>query len=1128
MKKIISALLLLACLLLLVPCALAADTAGQIVYGSAGGEHTVTYPGNLDEGEFDFTLRKQIFGTDINGNPLPENFFDIELQVDTHSYDLETTTDVVIVLDISNTMNANIGSDSATRIAAAKDATKTFVDYFNNSSKLDSRNLALVTFNTHAQTVMGLTDMKKSANVAAMKNAINGVSTSYSGQNYTNNRYTNIEAGLQLAYNLLKNRDTKYKYVVLITDGFPTTYIESGRNSTSGIAGYPPYSSSAKNTTADGYFANTLNAKHIPSSGGTSYSDKGAQKARAVANTIKAAGINLISVGVDLSGQSIPDMLGRAPSIVDTVGIKKKDGQPDFEIGTSTDEYKTWLGDVVSGGPYLTNRSRYFDAPSETALEKNIANILNAIETIPVLETHQFYVTDPMSADTEFMQFYNKDGRLVRPTKDAAGNTTASALSGKSGANAEDTASFSSALINWNLMTSGYTAGSKVIDGATVTTYTYTLRYRVRLRNEKDNFAFGVTTDTNTKDASYAHAANNPTLLNWTYQAMDGGMRSKSKNFPVPQAEGYKGRLQFTKVDEDNQPLAGAGFTLTHLGESCPVCQGAAEGFPTPKSGNRYYAKSGQNGIVSFENIPSGHEYLLHEADLPEGYSRVHDHAVTVKYGETIVGSQTLANGQFQNVPNDKAEPVEITFKFRKTLDGETAAQPFAFRLSGQTEHGTPISAIVHNDENGVATLPTLVFDTAGLHTLTLTEIPGEDETLVFDGQTHTITLDVYHPDNHEANDWHADVSINGGEETTYTGLVDGKHDVVHTIWLDLESAPAFKNETRKPASATLEATKSLSGAALTDGKFTYELRDSEGNLLQTAVNDADGGVFFEPISYSASGEYFYTITEKHFKAGIDDPFTHDPDFFYDSTIWDAKVTVTAPDDLTNGAAFAADVIYYRRANTDENWAATPPKFENALKKSAALTIRALKTLDGEAPKDHIFDFELLELTRNADGTVTETVIDTAKSDPHGIIAFDRIVYAPSADNPDHTPVGEYDYRVREVIPEKSAEQIVYDPVVYDLTVIVDDHNSRQLDVSVMVYQQKPDAAPVLIASYLSDEVLLLTAPGAPEAEDQPMLFTNLTYDLPATGDDRPMLPWLLALALSAAALAMLPRRREN
>ena len=75
-----------------------------------------------------------------------------------------------------------------------------------------------------------------------------------------------------------------------------------------------------------------------------------------------------------------------------------------------------------------------------------------------------------------------------------------------------------------------------------------------------------------------------------------------------------------------------------------------------------------------------------------------------------------------------------------------------------------------------------------------------------------------------------------------------------------------FENVYKAAGSVTLKALKTIDGKALEDGEFEFELRDSNGNVISTARNDASGSVTFDDIEYNiddAGKEHRYTIREK-------------------------------------------------------------------------------------------------------------------------------------------------------------------------------------------------------------------------------------------------------------------------
>lgn len=119
--------------------------------------------------------------------------------------------------------------------------------------------------------------------------------------------------------------------------------------------------------------------------------------------------------------------------------------------------------------------------------------------------------------------------------------------------------------------------------------------------------------------------------------------------------------------------------------------------------------------------------------------------------------------------------------------------------------------------------------------------------------------------------------------------------------------------DNRLKGSATIRAKKVLEGGAFKKGQFSFELKDSNGMVLQTVTNDAEGNVSFN-VKYNKAGEYRYTISEVEPKGAVDHVKDH---ITYDTT--PRKVTV----EVTNGADQLNAVVTYNNSSQD------PPTFIN-------------------------------------------------------------------------------------------------------------------------------------------------------------------------------------------------------
>ena len=584
-----------------------------------------------------------------------ENYFDITLRVQTETkLEQLCTMDVVMVLDISRSMHDNyVTGTTTTRLEMAKKNAIAFLDEFLglDSQIGGTRRLALVAYDSDAETKIpwvtnqayqddaGRESLKKTINaLQARKSVAEGETAAVA-----NKRFTNIEGGLQLAKNLLAESVAKSKYVILLTDGFPTTYIQSGHSSKTLIEGYDTLMGSYTGSATydlDGYFSNPRisgsAAAPVSCLGGTNYSDKGALRAEAVAKSLKTEGVQIFSVGISEPKDFTPylDQYNNNPSPwTCTIDCFMGDGKTDGEyvIGSADGnktaspyrdtmlemtDFQRWLGGTSADDKMVSGSARgigngysdyYLDGSDEAAMEIARKRIVQSmIETNQALCAALWNVNDPMGENIAFLGFYDKGGNL----KDV--------LSGANKRESENTADFETteSRIHWMLMRSGYETGTTP---AGTTLYTYSLRYRVRLKNEKAGFLPG--------NPEYT---NGVTVLTYTPLTEGADPEEKTLPFPIPQVKGYHGTLLFRKEDARAGHVPGAGFALSH-DPKCSVCGGIVS-IPVLN------AVSDAQGQVSMERIPSGHDYLLEETAVPQGYLPPNRNwKVVVSYGNTVL-----------------------------------------------------------------------------------------------------------------------------------------------------------------------------------------------------------------------------------------------------------------------------------------------------------------------------------------------------------------------------------------------------------------------------------------------------------------------------------------------------------
>ena len=119
--------------------------------------------------------------------------------------------------------------------------------------------------------------------------------------------------------------------------------------------------------------------------------------------------------------------------------------------------------------------------------------------------------------------------------------------------------------------------------------------------------------------------------------------------------------------------------------------------------------------------------------------------------------------------------------------------------------------------------------------------------------------------------------------------------------------------DNRMTGAAVISAKKVLEGGTFKNGQFSFTLKDSDGKVLQTATNDAEGNVSFN-VEYNKAGEYRYTISEVVPEGAENNVKDH---VAYDTTAHNVLVTVKNGDGKLDAAV------------TYDNDSTTPPTFTN-------------------------------------------------------------------------------------------------------------------------------------------------------------------------------------------------------
>lgn len=588
-----------------------------------------------------------------------ENYFDITLQIKTKDSVQEIMRPqdlaIVVVMDISNTMiqyntdgtrnsyGADLGggnyapdyvagkSGDITRYASAITAATNFINEFATySAGLDDsvvRKLGYVAFNTDAHEVFNLSDCKSSEAATALINDIKTDTEAIVEQHLyaaSYDRFTNIEAGLKMASDMLAGAgEVDNKYIIFLSDGLPTTYIDSG------YEGYNPYTPDAVSSTV-GSFYNEIRDKACDY--GTSYSNLAAIRARNMAISAKNNGITIYSVGTGIDNDHVTLPAGyiqsenaasKSYSVVDTT-------TEDYEIGSSLTDLHNWLRNSI-GSEY------YYNATDGESLAAAYVEIFKTIkDSIQISVEASWVADDPMGvngdvANIEFVGLYDEVGSLHD-----------SLVKGK--ANQYDTAAFSENRIRWDLKV------SDPEEESTEGNYIYRIKYRIRLENELDSFTEGSVYNTNDE-----------TTLSYVVR-VDGALSGdKEIDFKIPSVKGYLGNLEFTKVSAQNRRvLEGVKFELIHD----PECECLDERVHASDSDLKFEATSDSLGKVKFTSVPSGHKYLLKEIKtLDDFILSSTPKNIEIRYGEVI------------GIPSDYEFENEIrkaNLEISKLLEGNT------------------------------------------------------------------------------------------------------------------------------------------------------------------------------------------------------------------------------------------------------------------------------------------------------------------------------------------------------------------------------------------------------------------------------------------------------------------------
>ncbi len=340
-------------------------------------------------------------------------------------------------------------------------------------------------------------------------------------------------------------------------------------------------------------------------------------------------------------------------------------------------------------------------------------------------------------------------------------------------------------------------------------------------------------------------------------------------------------------------------------------------------------------------------------------------------------------------------------------------------------------------------TFKAISYTATGSHAYQVKEVAGQDGTITYSDAV----LDV-----------------------TVSATDDGSGQLTATANKTAADLTFTNTYTPTATTATITGTKALTGRDLAEGEFSFDLKDADGNVVQTVQNGADGTFGFAPLQLDKVGTYVYTVSER---AGATANGVT-----YDTTVFTATVTVT---ENAETHALETQVAYSKGGK-----AADAVAFSNSYAPAATeVKLGASKVLSGKDLKEGQFSFQL----KDADGKV----LQTAKNAAGGTVGFEAISY----DKP-----GTYTYSISEV--DDGQKNVTYDAAEHQVTVMVTDDGAGHL-VATVTYDGA--VTPVFKNTY--------TPPTTPPTEPP----TNPPSKSPVPKEEKPGLPYTGDTSLSPMAL---------
>ncbi|MST90187.1 BspA family leucine-rich repeat surface protein [Sharpea azabuensis] len=458
--------------------------------------------------------------------------------------------------------------------------------------------------------------------------------------------------------------------------------------------------------------------------------------------------------------------------------------------------------------------------------------------------------------------------------------------------------------------------------------------------------------------------------------------------------------LTIQKVDNttEKNPVGGATFRIYQTDENHNETGGII-------TNNKTYlefitSSNGVGGIYRMdatEGLPVGH-YVLKEEAPPAGYDK---NTTPYYFDVTDNDNQILKrivdknNKEIQIVNNVHEDYKGGGIKLQK-VDASTnkGLMGAKFTLYKKSDPNKPLNTYT-TDANGYLTT-------------------GNKDLEITTPSTTYILRETQAPSGYKITAQDIEITLTDSDENTFKDL-------------------GTVTNTAKTGSITLKAKKELKNSGtLSNGQFTFQLLDSNGKVLQTKTNEANGDINFDPINFTAAdmpGKDYVIKEEKGSDTNIE----------YDSHEANVRVLVYEKDDGT----------FTVETTTDEDGYAA--KFVNTAKIDFGGQLSVKKIVKdgfGETVKSNAsdkFKFYLYLTSESADlntRTFNYEINDDSGNKVKGTYAL----------NPPENKNDKYKYRSQTPIELSSKQTLELTglPVGASYEVIEDDYSSNGYSTSVV------------------------------------------------------------------------------